>query len=442
MGSVKKLGIAVLSTSILLGAAMVNDVSYAEASKLAESKELPVIINGVPLMSDKPVLLDGRKRYLPLRAVLEQLGWKVEWEPGLITISYRTLDEGQTSYLWLKEEDLIRSVNGTSYIEMYRLGDVSDTNVSWSDTDSGIVITAAEENDDVYGEEDEELPELTEEESRKVNYGQYEESPTLDAIINIYSELEQEGYDPGVWLGFYPDRGHSGYSGTPLDVVAFGRTGSDGEHFGFLTDFGSVDNLEEAPIVMVSPMNFDEPAIVVADNIRDFLRIALIDTSLLYLNFDNERQYLDEMAEYAPDGYVESEEEIENMRVARERLGAIAGLPSIADPYTYSAKVRVKRSKQVILDTESGLGVTNKHLSDAGREHSRIVLDEYISVKELSAFLEKATYASKLALIRDFHLHLETYVYKEEVIEELIVEEMGRMGLQDEIARMEANRYR
>lgn len=445
MKSAKKIGIAILSAAILFGAAPGSGVSYAaEGSKLAETKEILVVINGEPLQSDKPVLLEGRKRFVPLRAALEQLGWEVEWKPGLITISYRTENGSHTRYLHLKEEELIRTVNGTSYVEMYRLGGISNSDVSWSDPDSAIVITAEEEEEVEWpeGEDGEEQPELSGEESMNVNYGKYETSPTLDALTDIYFQLEQEGYDAWDVFGFYPGYHHSGYSNTPLDVVTFGWTGGDGEHFGFLTDFGAATNLEEAPIVMVSPMNFDQPAVVVANNIREFLRLAMIDPDLFYYDFKNEQEYLEMKAEYAAEGYTESEEELEEKRIVRERAEAELDLPAIRDPYTYSAKAREKRAGQIVVQTDDGLGVTAHHPSDAGRKHSRIQLDEYIGAKELKDFLDKATYASKLALIRDFHLHLEEYFYYEEGIEEAIVREMEKLGLHDELARMEANRFR
>jgi hypothetical protein len=443
MKGLKKIGFTVLSAVILLGAAPVMDATYAEGSKLEESKDIAVIINGKPLHSNKPVLLEGRKRFVPLRAALEQLGWNVEWEPGLITITYRTQDEEEIHYVYLEEEERIRNVNGTSYIEMFRLGELSDTEVSWSDAEGEIILTAFEEENESYEEEDEDFTELSDEETKQVNYGKYAEgSPTLDAFTDIYLKLEDDGYDPWSVIGFNPDEYRSGYFNTPLDVVTFGWTGWDGEHFGFLTDFGAATNLEEAPIVMVSPMNFDQPAIVVAGNIREFLRIAMMDFSLLYFNYGNEQEYLEEMGELASEGYAETEKDRENKRVVRERIEEGLDLPSIKDPYTYSANQRDQRAEHIIVETEDGLGIINKGPSEAGRKHSRITLDEYIGEKELTSFLQKASYASKLALFRDFHFHLEDYYYYEESIEEIIMDEMERMGLHDELARIEANRYR
>ncbi|WP_201008556.1 stalk domain-containing protein [Paenibacillus glycanilyticus] len=246
MRNVKGFIIVFLSCAIFFGMTSVHDATYAEGSKLVETKMIQVIIDNKPLQTDKHIFLDGRKRFVPMRAALEQMGWKVEWKPGLITVSNQTPDSLKSLYLYLEDESMIRVINSTAYVEMHRLGEISDSEVKWDDSSATIVISSvvAEEEDE---EEEVDQPELTDEESIKVNYGKYERSSTLDVLTNIYSELEQEGRDPWSALGFYPDDHHSGYSGTPLDVVSFGRTGGDGEHYGFLTEFGAVTSLEEAP---------------------------------------------------------------------------------------------------------------------------------------------------------------------------------------------------
>ena len=61
------------------------------------------------------------------------------------------------------------------------------------------------------------------------------------------------------------------YTVTPVDAITFCRTGGDGCHFAFLTDFGAQNDLENAPIVFVSPMDWDDYVKLVARNLRDFL---------------------------------------------------------------------------------------------------------------------------------------------------------------------------
>gem|GEM_PF-84613 len=61
------------------------------------------------------------------------------------------------------------------------------------------------------------------------------------------------------------------YSVTPIDSVKFCTTGGDGCHFAFLTDFGTRQDLENAPIVFVDPMDFAECVRLVANNLKDLL---------------------------------------------------------------------------------------------------------------------------------------------------------------------------
>lgn len=115
-----------------------------------------------------------------------------------------------------------------------------------------------------------------------LNYGKYSIPKTLKKIIDLQNQLVNEGLlEYGDLLGYYfsyegPD---SRYLNTPLDVISFARPGVDGIHFGFLTDFGQVEDLENAYIVRVSPMDFDGPVKIVARNIQDFLRIILLIVS-------------------------------------------------------------------------------------------------------------------------------------------------------------------
>ncbi|WP_188888783.1 hypothetical protein [Paenibacillus radicis (ex Gao et al. 2016)] len=395
--------------------------------------------DGKFLKLSKPVIVDGRKRLLPMKDTLEQMGWEFEMSSGKITITYHTPNSSLSHYLQLQEEPNLRIVDGILYVHMYYLGTITNTEVAWDEDAHTINISTEEidDNDEDWNVFDEDESELSDKESVRVNYGKYGRSATLQALSKLYQELEQEGNSADDVLGFYPMDGHSGYFNTPMDVVAFGSTGMDGAHYGFLTDFGMVADLEEAPIVLVSPMDFDQPAVVVANNIREFIRIVMIDSSLLYMGYQNEQDYLEQNA--APE-YESTQEDLENGRIVRERLEERLHPPVIQDPYTYSEKVRAERMKQIIVPTQDELGILNEHPKDAGRQHITIVLDEDIGKRELETFLSNATYASKLALFRDYHLNLERFVYNEAGIDKAILSEMKSLGLQDEIARIKANR--
>ncbi|MUT64675.1 hypothetical protein [Paenibacillus sp. NEAU-GSW1] len=440
---VKCVSMIALCAIFLFSAIAGSPSAYAE-----KVSAIQAFIDGKLLETNKPVIVEGRKRYLPMRAALEQMGWKVDWSPDLIRITYETPGDSTTHYLYLEEESEIRFVEHTAYIEMYYLGDLTESELTWNDESFSIHIRTTEQGaKDLEEGSEEDLEEtahqkLSAEERVKANYGKYEASPTLQSLIELYGELEKEGYNADNALGFYPSTDQLGYFNTPLDVIPFGWTGMDGDHYGFLTEFGTVSNLEEAPIVMVSPMSFDQPAFVVANNIREFLRIVMLDSSLLVAEYDNEEQYLEEMAAFEEEyDYEETDAERKNNRMVRESLEAKLHPPAIGDPYTYSKKVRAERAKRIIVPTQDQLGVTNVHPDDAGKKHTSIVLDEYIGRKELESFLSTATYASKLALFRDYHFNLDDFIYREDGIDDMIVNEMKRMALNDELVRMNVNRF-
>lgn len=91
------------------------------------------------------------------------------------------------------------------------------------------------------------------------NFGKYEMPPTLQSLIDLDNILDDNGVsilgDFFLGLNFYLAIEKTRYFNTPSDVIAFGHIGVDGIHYGFLTDYGSVKNLEVAPIVCVCPMN-------------------------------------------------------------------------------------------------------------------------------------------------------------------------------------------
>lgn len=122
-----------------------------------------------------------------------------------------------------------------------------------------------------------------------VNFGKYDVPPTLQTLISLQNVLgdDEQFY---LCLNFYLSLEDFRYYNTPSDVVVFGNLGIDGIHYGFLSDYGSVPNLEEAPIVCVMPMDFERPTRIVAKNLREFLRVNWADSELFYTQFGSEEE--------------------------------------------------------------------------------------------------------------------------------------------------------
>jgi hypothetical protein len=67
----------------------------------------------------------------------------------------------------------------------------------------------------------------------------------------------------------YPLDEEFDYSATPLNAVVFGSMGVDGVHYAILTIDGEIR--EESPVIVIRPMDFDEPYSLLAPTFTDYL---------------------------------------------------------------------------------------------------------------------------------------------------------------------------
>ena len=156
---------------------------------------------------------------------------------------------------------------------------------------------------------------------------------------------------------------NGGYRTSPVDSIMFARTGMDGIHFSFLTDFGSVTDLSLAPIVRVDPMDFGNCVKIVAKNIRDFFTLHFSAHEELLLNeFESKENYIDYLKEQ--DGIDEDNEYFDKKmwhqqkNEVREKAMQQFGFQPILDGYAYIQEVRAARWNEMILNTFDGLGIT------------------------------------------------------------------------------------
>ncbi|WP_372630523.1 hypothetical protein [Cohnella sp.] len=147
----------------------------------------------------------------------------------------------------------------------------------------------------------------------------------------------------GLILGVRGD-GDGGYECTPERSITFAHTGGDGIHFAWIADRrGASDDLWEAPVVCVSPMDFDNPVRAVARNIRDFFSLVFYGHDLLLNNDFGSREHyekaLREQEQYdAESPYLQKWGE-EARKLALEARAKF-GLAPIDDPYGYIRQVR------------------------------------------------------------------------------------------------------
>ncbi|WP_127492320.1 hypothetical protein [Paenibacillus glycanilyticus] len=407
---------------------------------------MKIIVNGVEIKTDFTPFKDGRRAFLHLDSILTALG-RTYWieEDGALAVSLDSPNGKRT--MWMRDEwdDTLLKIEGQIFIRSNRLSDVTNTEIIISDRSSTITITDESDTNafvfiaDEHIDEDE-PEELSPEESAKINYGKYAVPQILNDLNEFGLRLEQEGNSLLDDIGFYISNDHSPYNSTPYDVIVFGHTGGNGEHYGFLTEFGAVENLEDAAIVRVSPMGGDEAVEYIANNIREFLRINAIDSTLVYSEFDNQETYeryvLEEEAELAesnPEWLPTDEDKARKRKVMASMIDALK-LPEVENPYTYLKSVRQERRQRVLIPTHDGLGIIHTLPQDEGKLHKSLHADEDLGLEELEDYLEQATVSGILALIRDFN----AIGFFDDEVKEAVVSQMEKLGLQDELNRMNA----
>ncbi|WP_430183044.1 hypothetical protein [Peribacillus simplex] len=226
------------------------------------------------------------------------------------------------------------------------------------------------------------------------------------------------------------------YEVTPYDVIPFANIGCDGIHYGFLTDFGRVSDLENAFIVCISPMDFDAHIKIVAQNIREFVSLVCTmrdATTISNINLiKEEEQYISLLKELKKE---ENEEYEEQTNYIAEMIRSTVGCEIIEDIYHYVEKeVMTAREQQTILSTLDGIGIVTIDSTNSKHYIYKLEKDREINLEDVKSFFYSATTESKLAFIRDAQF---TYLISDEIeLKELIINEMIKLGLNDEARRL------
>ena len=189
---------------------------------------------------------------------------------------------------------------------------------------------------------------------------------------------------------------------------------ADGIHYGFLTDYSAVADLEEAPIVCVCPMDFEQTTRIIANTLREFLRINCTDDLLFYNDFTNKERYLafksaQEVVHTLPPL---SERQLSNQAHIKNFLEENIQMPIIEHPYRYIQTIRLQRQKVVRFKTQDGLGVVTPLLAHETHTPFKIHQDIELDLAALKAYLSTAPIPSQYAIFRDIQLH---YVRKRQI---------------------------
>lgn len=249
--------------------------------------------------------------------------------------------------------------------------------------------------------------------AQDIYFGEYKK-PELLLKLEEYQKAEGQTWE---WLGFYIGYDLH-YSVTPLDVIPFASTGGDGIHFGFLTDFGSISDLENAPIVCVSPSN-NPPIKLVAKNLTDFIRLVVSIGDAAFLDEDYETdeevtmrlQEWDQVSETDWQGKPLPKNEIEQILqiTAEIQQGRVQLAKILKDQFQinpmqnvsqYIKDLRALRHEDITIATSDGIGIQYQTVKlnidgfDYGIKDSNQVKDylEKASEPERLKFYREATY--------------------------------------------------
>lgn len=258
--------------------------------------------------------------------------------------------------------------------------------------------------------------------------------PAFKKLLVLERELEKEGYSLDRELSLVLHSDFFAYDVTPFDVITFADTGSDGIHFGFLTDFGMVTDLENAFIVCVSPMDFGCHIKIVARNLREFLNLVCTMKSAVtisnFVQLSSEEQYKKLKLELKEEEK-ENPEFFERANFVVEKLQSALECQLIENIYEYIENtVATDRKRQTVLTTLDGIGVVPISPASGGHETYH---PEKLSLKDISVFFDQATTESKLAFIRNAQFN--SQIQDNFELQELVISEMNKLGFHDEANR-------
>lgn len=237
----------------------------------------------------------------------------------------------------------------------------------------------------------------------------------LENVRVLEQELTREGLDrPLEHIHFRFADNDFRYWITPPDLHVFADTGCDGIHYGFLTDFGRITDLTEAPIVCVSPTD-DPPLRIIARSLEDFFRLVVTIGSAGELgnlvSIRTPRQWERYWADLARERHDEETDPehrtfFQHRRTVLHRLRIALGLEPIPDVMRYLSDLESERQAAGCIPTIDGLGVVPIEGKDerpafdyvfpfAGSSRDHVPLDD------IRAYLAAAPPAHRCAFVRD-----------------------------------------
>lgn len=255
--------------------------------------------------------------------------------------------------------------------------------------------------------------------SKKIDkyFGDYEK-PEILLKLKQFQKTEKANWEE---LGFWIDY-NAHYSTTPLDVIPFASTGDNGIHFGFLTDFNRIKDLNQAPIVSIATSN-DPPVNLVAENIYEFLSMVLSVqyAPLLADIYQDDSTLRDSKAAWFEEDKYKQRRDKPN-KILKDEFA----IKEITKPIRRLLELKENRKSAINTNTMDGLGIkftTQESIEEFGYSKSP---------SEVAHFLSKANLNSRITFYRNA-----TFIYildkdYDSEIKDLVVDHLKKDGFERE----------
>ncbi|AET59763.1 MULTISPECIES: hypothetical protein [Paenibacillus] len=264
-------------------------------------------------------------------------------------------------------------------------------------------------------------------------------TPLIEAIIEFEQELEANRHSLSFDLGLIMEHGRAPrYMATPPDVIPFAHAGVDGIHYGFLTDFGLVKDLSQAPIVCISPVDWTG-VWVVARHLQDFLSVVYTENSSLKRYYASGQDYTGHTGHRPPQAVDE------RTAFVRESFRERFGVQPIQDMAAYIDSLRTERKQNEAAPTLNGLGIPAFPSSAKQRSSMKSAL---LSVAEpfhwdkqgetVRDLFRNASREARLAFIRDAQTR---HLFTHSALRVFVAGQLRSMGLSEAATHLEESYY-
>ena len=253
-------------------------------------------------------------------------------------------------------------------------------------------------------------------------------------IPTLITELEElqnknayDGEEFEFWIDFHDD---SRYSICPIDAIPFASTGNNGIHFAFLTDFGTNENLEQAPIICVAP-SYDPPVNLVAKNLHGFLSlITTIENSTLLADRYKTQEDFEKRKNEWFEGFLSEPEISEPRKKLAETLRTKFDLKRISDIVSYTNQIRETRASEIDYESMDGLGIK---LDD---DETIAEFDYSKNPEDVIRFLSNANKSSRLLFYRNsYYAYILSNDY-DEIVKSITIQFLEKDGYTNEARRL------